>query len=123
MMITSLRRLSRSTVVAFPPSRVAVTAALYASIAALKPGISTGGLGYAGLFDMPSCTLFKRCSRSPSDIPVTPNTGLMMFNFVFAIRLLTSFGYGHGSSRNFQAAPGFRDTTSRVNKIGGHYID
>src|SRR5438477_11499961 len=93
-MITSARRLSRERMAVLLPSSAAETAAENVSISDLKPGISTGGLGYAGLLDMPSCTALIRCSRSASDRPRTPNEGLITFSFVFAIvrHLLTVKG-------------------------------
>src|SRR5579884_1972615 len=83
-MIASARHLSRLTVDTLPPSRAA-TAAVYASSTALKPAMSTGGLGYAGLLSIPSCTALRRCSKSASLNLVNPICGRMTASFLVAI--------------------------------------
>ena len=87
MMITSVRRLSRVTMADLPPSRAAAAADVYASMPALKPAMSTGGLGYAGLLFIPSCTALRRNRRSASDKCTNPIAGLMMFSFGFGMLL------------------------------------
>src|SRR5215467_1177562 len=82
MTVTSARALSRPAMAFLPPSSAAPTALLYVSIAVLKLGISTGGLGYAGLPVILSCIAMRRATNSESVIPVVPRTGLMIGTFV-----------------------------------------
>src|SRR5215831_8181240 len=82
MSVTSARALSRAAMAFLPPSSAVAIAVLNASIAALKLGISTGGLGYAGLPFILSCIALRSDTKSESVIPVVPRTGLMIGTFV-----------------------------------------
>src|ERR1700722_20201307 len=69
----------------FPPSSASVINVEKLSMAVLKSAMATGGLVYAELFVMPSCTVFNNFSKSESDVLPKPRYALIFLTIVLIV--------------------------------------